>query len=54
MEKEEALRICKEVVRKDEVVTVIPIPVATLLLDLYDKVEELIEVVNRLEEKKIK
>jgi len=50
MNKEEALQICRDVVKKDEVVTVIPIPVATLILDLYEKVEKLMEVVNRLRE----
>lgn len=39
MEKEEALKICRDVVEKDKVVTVIPIPVATLLLDLEERVD---------------
>jgi len=53
MNKEEALQICRDVVKKDEVVTVIPIPVATLILDLYEKVEKLTGAVDILESKEM-
>lgn len=49
MEKEEALMICRDVVKKDKVMTIIPIPVATLLLDLEKRVNQLES--NELREK---
>lgn len=51
MNKDLALQICRDVVKKDEVITVVPIPVATLLLDLEERVIELEKTVRLMESK---
>ena len=41
MRKEVALRICREAAEKKVELIVVPLPVAVLLLDLEERVEEL-------------